>query len=58
MVYEEGGSMNGCPYCKQLNEEKYPIEITEIRIQGSYYNWNCHIHYCPYCGERREIKCI
>lgn len=43
--------MNECTYCKELNEEKYPITITEIKVQGSYYNWGCEIKYCPHCGK-------
>jgi hypothetical protein len=43
--------MNECTYCEELNEEKFPIEITELRIQGGYYNWHCEIRHCPYCGK-------
>jgi sarcosine oxidase delta subunit len=44
--------MKDCPYCEELNEEKYPVAITDIKIQGSYYRWNCEIIYCPRCGKR------
>lgn len=43
--------MNKCVYCEELNEEKWSIEITELKIQSSYYNWNCEIRHCPYCGK-------
>lgn len=40
-----------CTYCEELNEEKFPIEITELKIQGGYYGWHCAIRHCPYCGK-------
>lgn len=43
--------MNECTYCEELNEEKWSMEITELKIQGGYYNWHCKIRYCPHCGK-------
>ena len=40
-----------CQYCKDFKEEKFPIEISELRIEGSYYNYHCPINYCPNCGK-------
>ena len=50
-----------CDRCRDLIEDrtKHPytiIEITEIRADGSYYNWFCPIHYCPQCGKKIEVK--
>lgn len=49
---------NKCKYCNDLNEEEYPIEISELRIQGSYYKYYMPIEFCPVCGKRlnRYIK--
>lgn len=46
--------MTECEYCKDLNEEKYDVEIHEVYIQGGYYNWGCMIRYCPYCGRKLD----
>lgn len=48
-----------CLVCKELREDrtKHPssiIHITEIRIDGAYYNWGCDINYCPECGRKIE----
>lgn len=42
--------MKKCKYCKDFNEEKHDITIDEIRIQGSYFHYNCPIKFCPSCG--------
>lgn len=44
-------SKTKCPYCKDFNDEEYPIEIYELRIQGGYYIYHCPINYCPNCGK-------
>ncbi len=48
--------MNECETCKELNEEKEIVTITEIKISGCYYNWYRDILYCPTCGKRITHK--
>lgn len=43
--------MAKCNYCKEFNREKKDIEITDIRIGGIFYNYNCPLKYCPSCGK-------
>lgn len=50
-------SMKECEVCKELNydRKKHPssiVHVTEIKVDGSYYNWGCDINYCPECGKR------
>ena len=41
-----------CSFCKDLNEEKEDIKVTEIYISGAgYYGYGIPINYCPKCGE-------
>lgn len=40
-----------CKSCKEFNEESEVITITEVRVQGKYYNYQCQIKHCPSCGE-------
>jgi hypothetical protein len=43
--------MDKCKYCKDFNEEQESIDIHTIRLESSgYYNYDCPIRYCPYCG--------
>lgn len=44
--------MKHCEYCKDLNEEKEDIEISELFIQHSYYEYYMPIIYCPVCGKK------
>ena len=44
--------MNDCKYCEDLNDEKLPISISELRIGSWYYKWYCNINYCPCCGKK------
>lgn len=44
--------MANCSYCKDFNEEKEEIGITELRLgNDGYYNYECPIKYCPNCGK-------
>ena len=43
--------MKKCKYCKDFNEEKEDIQITQLEIgTDGYYNYECPIKYCPNCG--------
>lgn len=48
--------MSKCETCKELNEEKEQVTITEIRISGGYYNWYRDVLYCPTCGRKITHK--
>jgi hypothetical protein len=39
-----------CKYCKDFNNEKEKIQISQITIKGLYYNYDCPIKFCPNCG--------
>lgn len=43
--------MNKCKYCKDLNDEKSDMEISQIVINGSYYDYEVPIKFCPNCGK-------
>jgi len=49
-----------CKYCKDFNEEKEDMQITQLEIgTDGYYNYECPIKYCPNCGtilEKYKIK--
>lgn len=48
--------MNECEVCKDLNEEKEQVTITEVKIAGWYYLWGCDIMYCPMCRKKITHK--
>jgi hypothetical protein len=39
-----------CTYCRDLNEEKQTIEVSQVHITDGYYDYNIPIKYCPACG--------
>jgi len=39
-----------CKYCKDFNEEKEEMNMSQLEISGSYYNYECPINFCPNCG--------
>lgn len=45
--------MEYCKYCKDFNEEKEIMEICQIYISAiqGYFNYNCPVKYCPFCGK-------
>ena len=48
--------MSECKICKELNEEKEQVTITEVKIAGWYYHWGCDVMYCPACGRKITHK--
>lgn len=45
-----------CIYCKDFNEEKEDIEISEVIVEGLHYQYHCPLKHCPNCGEKLKIK--
>jgi len=43
--------MEECPWCRDLNEEKERIYVSEIKINGWAYNFGIPIIHCPVCGK-------
>ena len=44
--------MDGCKYCKELNEEQCRMFVDGLYINGTgYYNYSIPIIYCPKCGK-------
>lgn len=44
--------MEECLFCKDLNEEKNDIKVTEIYIHGAgHYNYGMPINFCPNYGK-------
>ena len=41
-----------CCTCEALNEEQSMIYVSELRIDGNYYNYGMQIIYCPECGTK------
>ena len=43
--------MAECEHCKDFNQEKENIKVTDINVGGTFYNYDCPIIYCPNCGK-------
>lgn len=43
---------NKCYWCSALNEEEKEIMVSELHIDGGYYNFRIPIFYCPACGTK------
>jgi len=49
--------MKLCKHCKNFAEEEKKMEMTQLQIMTSFYNYDCPINYCPNCGNNiKEIK--
>lgn len=46
--------MKKCQYCKDFKDEEKDMEIAQLLVGSSYYDYECPLNYCPSCG--KEIR--